>query len=281
VASIEIADEAEGIIRLALAEDLGVEGDVTTTALLEPETTGSALIIARTVCVISGQPVAARVFERVEPSVTYRADVPDGGKATPGQTISTVQGPTAGILTGERTALNFLCHMSGISTVTSRMVDIAAPHGVRVMDTRKTSPGLRVLEKYAVRMGGGANHRGGLFDGVLIKDNHIAGAGGIEVAVRKVRNSLGDRFPVEVEAADLAQVREALSASADIIMLDNMSPDKIRDAVAMIDGRATVEISGGVNPDNFASLVKLGADRISLGFITHSAPSADLSLELE
>lgn len=281
VVAVGIADEAEGIIRMALAEDLGVDGDVTTTALVDPAKTGIGRVVSRSGCVVSGQPVAAKVFGMLEPRVSYRAVVPDGERAAPGQAVSSVEGPLSAILTGERTALNFLCHLSGISTTTSKLVDVAEPHGVTVMDTRKTSPGLRVLEKYAVRMGGGANHRVGLFDGVIIKDNHIAAAGGLENAVRKLKGSLGDAYPVEVEASNLDEVREAIEASVDMVMLDNMSPAEIRNAVELIGGRSLIEISGGVNPENFESFVELGADRISVGFITHSAPAADISLDLE
>ena len=277
---MDIGEQAEGIVRLALAEDLGVEGDVTTRACCPPGATGTAVITAKEPCRLAGQPVAARVFELAGRGAEYKAIVGDGADAAPGQDIGRVSGPLEAILSGERTALNFLCHLSGIANLTYRLVAIASPRGVRIMDTRKTAPGLRVLEKYAVAMGGGTNHRQGLFDGIIIKDNHIAAAGGLEIAVRRVRNALGERFPVEVEAADLAQVREALDTGADIIMLDNMSPEKVKEAVALIGGRAGVEVSGGVNPDNLSAYVELGVDMISLGFITHSAPATDLSLNL-
>ena len=277
---MDTGEQAEGIIRMALAEDLGVEGDITTRAACPPEATGKAAISAKEPCRVAGQPVAAKVFELSGAGVTYEVLVEDGADAAPGQKISVVRGPLAAILSGERTALNFLSHMSGIATLTSRLVALAAPSGVQIMDTRKTTPGLMVLEKYAVAMGGGTNNRQGLFDGIIIKDNHIAAAGGLEIAVRRVRNALGDRFPIEVEAADLAQVREALDSVADIIMLDNMSPGKVSDAIGLVGGRARLEVSGGVNPDNIGAYVKLGVDMISLGFITHSAPAADLSLNL-
>lgn len=277
---MDIAREAEGIIRLALAEDLGVDGDVTTAAACSPGAVGRATVISRQPCRVAGQPVAAKVFSMAAPGAGYVALVEDGADAAPGQEIAKVEGPLAAILAGERTALNFLCHLSGIATLTSRLVAIAAPHGVAIMDTRKTTPGLRVLEKYAVRMGGGTNHRQGLFDGVIIKDNHIAAAGGVEIAVRRVRNALGDRYPIEVEAADLAEVREALDSGAEMIMLDNMPPSMVAEAVGLIGGRARVEVSGGVGPDSISTYVKLGADMISMGFITHSAPAADLSLEI-
>ena len=177
--------------------------------------------------------------------------------------------------------MNFLCHMTGIATLTARLVELASPYGVKILDTRKTNPGMRPLEKYAVSMGGGTNHRQGLYDGVLIKDNHIAAAGGLEIAVRRARNAYGERYPIEVEADSLAQVRQAVEAGADIIMLDNMQPAAVTDALAIIAGRAVSEVSGGITPENLPGYVKLGMDTISLGFITHSAPAADLSLELD
>lgn len=277
---MDIADEAEGLVRLALAEDLGVDGDITTGAVCRPGEEGRAAVLSGEPCRLAGQPVAARVFELAGPGASYEALVPDGSDAAPGQEVARVTGDLATILAGERTALNFLCHLSGIATLTSRLTAFTEPAGVTLLDTRKTTPGMRALEKYAVRMGGGTNHRMGLFDGVLIKDNHIAAAGGLETAVRRARNAVGHRFPIEVEAAGLGQVREALDAGADIIMLDNMSPEAVREAVGLIGGRARVEVSGGIGPDNLREYAGLGADTISLGFITHSAPAADLSMEI-
>ncbi|MHB8894203.1 MAG: carboxylating nicotinate-nucleotide diphosphorylase [Candidatus Geothermincolia bacterium] len=278
---MDIGEKALGIIRLALAEDLGVEGDITTAAACPPDASGKAIIISRGPCRIAGGPIAQRVFSLAADGAAYTALVGDGENAAPGQNIARIEGSLRAILAGERTALNFLGHLCGIATLTSRLVEIAEPYGVKIMDTRKTSPGMRPLEKYAVAMGGGTNHREGLFDGIIIKDNHIAAAGGLEIAVRRVRNSYGDRFPIEVEAATLAEVREAVDSGADIIMLDNMDPETAKSAVAIIGGRARTEVSGGVTPENLVTYVALGADAISLGFITHSAPSADLSLELD
>lgn len=278
---MEIARKAEGIIRLALAEDLGVDGDVTTTAVCPPGARARAVIVSREPCVVAGQSVAAKVFALVAPEVSYDTVVGDGEKASGGDMIARLEGALAGILAGERTALNFLCHLSGIATLTRRLVDVAGSSGATVMDTRKTTPGLRALEKYAVHMGGGTNHRQGLFDGVIIKDNHIAAVGGLEIAVRRARNSLAGRFLIEVEAATVAQVLEAVDSGADIIMLDNMDPPAVREAVEIIAGRAKVEVSGGVGPDNLLSYARLGADAISMGFLTHSAPAIDLSLELD
>ncbi len=278
---MEIARKAEGIIRLALAEDLGVDGDVTTTAVCPPGARARAVIVSREPCVVAGQPVAAKVFALVAPEVSYDTVVGDGEKASGGDTIARLEGTLAGILAGERTALNFLCHLSGIATLTRRLVDVAVSGPVTVMDTRKTTPGLRALEKYAVHMGGGTNHRQGLFDGVIIKDNHIAAVGGLQIAVRRARNSLAGRFLIEVEASTVAQVREAVDSGADIILLDNMDPPAVREAVEIIAGRAKVEVSGGIGPDNLLSYARLGVDAISMGFITHSAPATDLSLELD
>jgi len=278
---MDIAEKALGIIRLALAEDLGVEGDVTTRAVCGDGATGVASLVSRGACTVAGGPVAAKVFELAGEGADYQALVADGMSAAPGQSIARLEGPLSAILAGERTALNFLCHLTGIATLTARLVAIADPYGVKILDTRKTTPGLRPLEKYAVAMGGGTNHRQGLYDGVLIKDNHIATAGGLQIAVRRARNAYGDSFPIEVEADSLALVREALDAGADIIMLDNMAPETVTDALALMGGRAASEVSGGITPDSLAGYVTLGMDAISLGFITHSAPAADLSLELE
>jgi nicotinate-nucleotide pyrophosphorylase (carboxylating) len=277
---LDIADRAEGIIRIALAEDLGSEGDITTSAACRPDDVGKGQLVCGEPCTVAGQTVVARVFALAGPGASYRQLVKDGDSAAAGQALGEVEGPLPAVLSGERTALNFLCHMSGIATLTARLVAMAAPRGVRIMDTRKTTPGLRVLEKYAVSMGGGTNHRVGLYDGVIIKDNHIAAAGGIPVAVRRVRNSLADRFPLEVEASTLVEVRQAIDCGADIIMLDNMEPGQVEQAVAIIGGRAKVEVSGGVNPDNIGSYLRLGIDSVSLGFITHSAPPVDISLRL-
>lgn len=278
---MDVVQRAEGVIRLALSEDLGVEGDITTNAVCPVGGEGRGVIVCREPCRVAGQPIAARVFELVGPGADYTPLARDGEAVKRGQEIGRVEGPLSAILAGERTALNFLCHLGGIATLTARLVAMAEPYGVKVMDTRKTTPGLRALEKYAVKVGGGVNHREGLFDGILIKDNHIASSGGIEIAVRRVRNLLGYKYPVEVEAADLAEVRDALDAGADVIMLDNMDTPAVEKAVALIAGQAKVEVSGGVNPENLQSFARLGVDQISMGFLTHSAPSVDISLELE
>lgn len=277
---MDMVEKAEGIIRLALAEDLGVDGDVTTRATFSPDTKGTALVICSEPCTVAGQTVAEKVFALAGPGASYSIGIKDGEQVPAGETVGSVEGNLGTILAGERTALNFLCRMSGIATLTARLVAMAAPYGVKIMDTRKTTPGLRVLEKYSVAVGGGTNHRQGLFDGVIIKDNHIAAAGGLDIAVRRARNALGEGFSVEVEAATLADVLEAVDSGADVIMLDNMEPARVEEAVAIIGGRAEVEVSGGVTPGNIATYLPLGIDAISLGFITHSAPAVDMSLEV-
>lgn len=277
---MDIADKAEGIIRIALAEDLGPEGDITTSAVCRPGDVGKGQLVCGEPCTVAGQPVVARVFALAGPGASYRQLVKDGDSAGAGQALGEVEGPLPAVLSGERTALNFLCHLSGIATLTARLVAMAAPHGVKIMDTRKTTPGLRILEKYAVSAGGGTNHRVGLYDGVIIKDNHIAATGDLSVAVRRARNALGDRFPLEVEASKLVEVRQAIDSGADIIMLDNMEPGQVEEAVAIVGGRAKVEVSGGINPENIGSYLRLGIGSISLGFITHSAPPVDISLRL-
>jgi len=278
---MEIEAEAEGIIRLALAEDLGTGGDITTRSVCPEPGEGRASVVCRGPCTVAGQPVARRVFELAGPGASYTVLVEDGGRADGGGEIARVEGPLDTLLAGERTALNFLCRLSGIATLTAGLVALAAPYGVKVMDTRKTTPGLRALEKYAVRMGGGTNHRFGLYDAVLIKDNHIAAAGGVGVAVRRARDELGGGYRLEVEASTMEEVREALDAGADVIMLDNMDVPTVREAVALVSGRAALEVSGGVTPGTLAEYAAEGVDMVSLGFLTHSAPAADIALELE
>ncbi len=278
---MDIEKKAEGIIRLALSEDLGAEGDITTKVVVDEHATGSARLIAKSPMVVCGQRVAARVFELAQPGSQYSAVIEDGGEVSIGEEIGRVTGFIRSILAGERTALNFLCHMSGIATLTRELVKKVSAAGIQIMDTRKTHPGMRDLEKYAVMIGGGQNHRRGLYDGVIIKDNHILAAGGIKRAVRLARNALGGQFPIEVEAGTLDDVWDALDSGASIIMLDNMDPITIKQAVEIIGGRAKVEVSGGVRPDNLQEFLIPGVDAISMGFITMSASAADISLELD
>jgi nicotinate-nucleotide pyrophosphorylase (carboxylating) len=262
----------------ALAEDLG-PGDVTTRAVVPASAIASGVMLAKRACVICGVDVAREVFAQVDPRVSFSSRKRDGDLCQAGDTVATVTGPAGALLSGERTALNFMQHLSGISTLTRRFVEAAAGR-ITILDTRKTVPTLRPLVKYAVRCGGGTNHRVGLFDGVLIKDNHIRLAGSVEEAVRRVR-AAGVRLPIEVEAQSLEDVNRALFAGADTIMLDNMDTDMMRKAIKLVAKRARIEISGGVTLETIPSIAALGADFVSIGALTHSAPAVDISLEIE
>jgi len=266
------------LVRHALAEDVGA-GDVTTRAIVPAGETATGEFLAKSSCVVAGLEVAREVFRQIDPATVFVDVVHDGDRCAYGDLIARVTGPAAALLGGERTALNFLQWLSGIATETRRYVE-AAGGRVRVIDTRKTIPTMRALVKYAVRCGGGINHRMGLFDGVLIKDNHIQIAGGIEEAVRRVR-ATGSRLPIEVEAQSLEDVDAALRAKVDVIMLDNLDDDELSLAIHQIARGARVEISGGVTLDRLHALADLGADDISVGAITHSAPASDISLEIE
>lgn len=266
------------IVRRALAEDLGDAGDITTDALVPADAHARGVLVAREDCVVAGLPVFAAVFAALDPGVKVSSVVDDGGGVRAGDVVSEVDGPARAILAGERTALNFLQRLSGIATLTRRFVDRAP--GVELRDTRKTTPGLRALEKYAVRVGGGTNHRMGLYDRVLIKDNHVAAAGGVRAAIERVRASRPS-LPVEVECETLPQVHEAVEAGADEILLDNMEPETLREAVRIAAGRARTEASGGVTLDTASAIAATGVDAISAGALTHSAPAIDFSLELE
>jgi nicotinate-nucleotide pyrophosphorylase (carboxylating) len=273
---MHIADE---LIDLALKEDIGL-GDITTENLIPPDSKGSAVIVAKEDLTICGFDVAKRVFQRLDPCIKYTPHFTDGANITSGQTVLAIEGNLTALLSGERTALNFLQRLSGIATLTRSYLKFTQNTKVKLVDTRKTTPGLRALEKYAVRMGGGSNHRTGLYDGVLIKDNHIAACGGIREAVTLIRSKISHLIKVEVETASLAQVKEALVAGADVIMLDNMDSDQIRKAVAVINAQALVEVSGGVTTNNLAQLVETGVDLISIGALTHSARAVDLSMRI-
>lgn len=266
------------IVRRALAEDLGDAGDITTDALVPAGAHARGALVAREDCVVAGLPVLAAVFAALDPGVKVASVVDEGGGARAGDVVAEVEGPTRAILAGERTALNFLQRLSGIATLTRRFVDRAP--GAELRDTRKTTPGLRDLEKYAVRIGGGTNHRMGLYDRVLIKDNHVAAAGGVRAAVERIRASRPS-LPVEVECETLEQVREAVEAGADEILLDNMDPRTLREAVRIAAGRARTEASGGVTLETVSEIAASGVDAISAGALTHSAPAIDFSLELE
>lgn len=266
------------LVRRALAEDLGT-GDVTTSATVPASAVGRGILLAKSACVVAGLDVFREVFAQVAPSVVVDATATDGDHVEPGDVMARLRGPAAALLTGERTALNFLQYLSGIATLTRTFVDAAGEH-LGVLDTRKTTPTFRLLAKYAVRCGGGINYRIGLYDGILIKDNHIRLAGGVVEAVRRAR-AAGPALPVEVETQSLAEVDAALDAGADIIMLDNLDDGTTRRAIARIAGRARVELSGGMTVARVRTLADCGADWVSVGAITHSAPAADISLEIE
>lgn len=274
--SASVLDE---IVRRALAEDIGT-GDVTTEAVVPAE----AYAVARAVCksngILAGIPVAEAVFRTVDPEVLFQSFAKDGEWGTVGFTIFEVRGAARSLLIAERTALNFLQHLSGIATRTARCVGLVHGTKARIVDTRKTTPGLRVLEKYAVRVGGGCNHRFNLSDGILIKDNHIAAAGGIAEAVRRARKNAPHLLKIEVEATTLEQVQEALDAGADAILLDNMPPELLRQAVQLVAGRAVTEASGGITEENLREIAETGVDIISLGALTHSVEAMDISMSL-
>ena len=270
----------EDLIQLALKEDIG-PGDITTDNLVAPGTRGRATIIAKQDLVIAGLQVAEKVFNTLEPKIGFEPLYTDGDRVPDGGTVVRIDGPLGALLRGERTALNFLQRLSGIATQAHAFVGEVAGTSVKLVDTRKTTPGWRVLEKYAVRMGGAHNHRMGLYDGVLIKDNHIAVSGGIANAVKKVRQQISHLVKVEVEAATFEEVKEALDTGADVIMLDNMDLNQIRKAVRMIDKKALVEVSGNVTRERLKELAQTGVDLISIGALTHSAVAVDLSMKIE
>ncbi|BAF58408.1 nicotinate-nucleotide pyrophosphorylase [Pelotomaculum thermopropionicum SI] len=271
--------ELNRLIERCLREDIGT-GDLTTNSIVPPDAVSGGYILAKEDGVVAGLPVAEGVFLRLDPFVEFRALVRDGERIKSGQVLAELTGRARAILTGERLALNFLQRLSGIATRTARLVELIAGEKARLVDTRKTTPGLRMLEKYAVRVGGGYNHRFGLYDAVLIKDNHIKAAGGIRAAVEAARRGAPHTARIEVEVEDLAGVEEALQAGADIIMLDNMDPAAMKEAVALINGRALVEASGRISEENIRAVAAAGVDLISAGALTHSVKSLDISLEL-
>ena len=266
------------IVRRALEEDVR-DGDITTDATVTPAQMARGVLLMKEDCVLAGLDVALEAFRQIEPGVGVTGCKRDGAVCKAGEAIAEVAGSARALLVGERTALNFLQRLSGIATRARRFVD-AAGGRITVLDTRKTTPTLRVLEKYAVRAGGATNHRVGLFDAILIKDNHIRLAGGVKSAVERAR-AYRPGLPVEIEAETLAQVDEALAAGAETILVDNMTTDRIRDAVARARGRARIEISGGVTLERIPELAATGADFVSVGALTHSAPAIDISFEIE
>ena len=266
------------LVRRALAEDFGW-GDITTEGVIDANQKAKAIILAKTRCVLAGLDIAAEAFRQLDPGVVITAHRRDSDLVEPGTVVAELHGAAAALLTAERTALNFMQRLSGIATLTRQFVDAAAGRIV-ILDTRKTTPLLRAVEKYAVRAGGGVNHRGGLDDGILIKDNHIRLAGGVIPAVTRMRKKTRE-MPTEVEAQSLQQVDDALAGGADIILLDNLSTEDIIAAVQKCRGRAKTEISGGVTLQRLPELAATGADYVSIGALTHSAPAADLSFEIE
>lgn len=270
----------EPIVRSALLEDIGF-GDITTQSVVAEDQLGKAHIVAKEPGVIAGLEVAETAFRLVDSTLTIAKLAKDGDAVAKGQSLMEINGSARSILMAERVALNFLQRLSGIATRTARIVELVRYYNAKISDTRKTTPGLRILEKYAVRVGGGRNHRFGLFDAVLIKDNHIAMAGGVKEAIMAARHQIPHTAKVEIEVETLEQIEEALEVKADIIMLDNMSCEMMREAVEMIAGRAIVEASGGVTEENIVDIAKTGVDYISVGALTHSVKALDISLDLE
>jgi nicotinate-nucleotide pyrophosphorylase (carboxylating) len=269
---------AEGLVALALAEDLGERGDITSALLVPGDARATARVVARRHGVLAGRAAGEEVLRQTGVEGDWRAG--DGARLAPGDVVADVSGPARAVLTAERTLLNLLCHLSGVATLTAAYVEACGP-GVAVLDTRKTTPGLRALEKAAVVAGGGVNHRMGLYDRVLVKDNHLALAGaGLAEAVARARRELPGVL-VEVEADDLAGVRRALEAGADWILLDNMSPGQMRDAVAVTAGRARLEASGGMTLEGARAAAACGVDAVSVGALTHYAPALDLGLDID
>ena len=272
----------ESAVRQALEEDLGRAGDITTAATIPAGAKARARLVARRPGTIAGMPCAFRTFALLDEGVSFRAHKRDGDRVEAGTVLAEVDGPAAPILTGERVALNFLGHLSGIATLTAAYVAKVGNAKARISCTRKTTPGLRALEKYAVRCGGGVNHRFGLDDAVLIKDNHIAIAGGVRPALEKVRNSVGQLAKVEIEVDSIAQLKEVIaSGKADVVLLDNMDTKTLAEAVKLVNGKLRTEASGGVMLDTVAAIAATGVDIISSGALTHSAPSLDVALDIE
>ncbi len=270
--------EFDAIIDAALREDMP-EGDITSESVIPAGALSEAVFLAKEDGVLAGLPVVRRVFEKIDPSVEFVERIKDGAAFKKTDILARLKGPTVALLKGERTALNFLQQLSGIATVTRRFVDAVQGTKVKILDTRKTTPGLRLLEKYAVKMGGGTNHRLSLSDMVLIKDNHLRHVGSVAEAVRRARAAAKPGIRIEVEAAELAQVRDALAAGADMIMLDNMLIETMREAVTIAAGRVPLEASGTVSLERVRAVAETGVDFISVGALTHSARAVDISME--
>jgi len=268
-------------VSAALEEDLGITGDVTTNATIPLGARSSAVLVARKPGVIAGLAVAEQAFKVLDPDIQFTALVADGDEVGSGTVVARISGPSRSILSGERVALNFMGRMSGIATLTRRYVDAVEGTSAKIVDTRKTTPGLRAFEKYAVRCGGGHNHRIGLYDAVLIKDNHIVAAGGIGPAIAAAHLNAGHMVKIEVEVDTLEQLRAALDHPIDAVLLDNMSPGELRKAVSLAGGRVVTEASGGVNLETVRQIAEAGVDLISVGALTHSAPVLDLGLDFD
>lgn len=269
----------DAAVTAAFAEDLGLAGDLTTNAILGATWTATGVIAAREAGTVAGLPVAAAAFHHLDPAMTVKTKIADGARVEPGTVVAELSGNARAMLSAERIALNFLGRMSGIATLTRTFVDAVAGTRAQIVDTRKTTPGLRAFEKYAVRAGGGMNHRVGLFDAVLIKDNHVALAGGIGPAVLAARQRVGHMVKIEVEVDTLDQLDELLEHGADAVLLDNMSPETMAEAVRRIDGRMISEASGGVRLDTVRAIAESGVDLISIGALTHSVQVLDLGLD--
>lgn len=267
------------LVQATLAEDLGRAGDITSDAIIPADLSSELYIVAREAGVLAGLDLAQLAFQLIDKDLIFEVLLADGTRLEKGSRVARISGSARAILSAERTALNFLCHLSGVATITAKIADSIAQYDCHVTCTRKTTPMLRAVEKYAVRVGGGRNHRFGLDDAILIKDNHIAVAGSLTTAVERARASIGHLVKIEVEVDTLAQLDEALAIGTDVILLDNMSLEDLAEAVRRIDGRAISEASGGVTPETAVEIAKQGVDQIAIGWITHSAPILDLGLD--
>ncbi|MGC5629218.1 carboxylating nicotinate-nucleotide diphosphorylase [Georgenia sp. Z1344] len=270
----------EPLVRDALREDLGRAGDVTTDWVVPADREATAELVARDPGVVAGTDLVVLAFSLLDPRVTVDVERPDGTAVAPGDRVATVSGPARALLTAERVALNFLGHLSGVATATAQIAGAISGTGTRVCCTRKTTPGLRTVEKHAVVAGGGVNHRFGLDDAVLIKDNHVALAGGVGAAVARVREAAGHLVPIEVEVDTLDQLRELLATPVDAVLLDNMTPDQLAEAVELVDGRMVTEASGRLTAETAPAVAASGVDLVSAGWLTHSAPVLDIGLDL-
>lgn len=269
----------EPLVRQTLLEDLGRTGDLTSNLIVPAQATARLRLVARETGVLAGMDLARIAFRLMDANIDFRSVLRDGARLRPGDVLAEIEGPARAILSAERTALNFLGHLSGVASATTRIADVIRPYGTRVTCTRKTLPGLRMVQKYAVRVGGGSNHRYGLDDAILIKDNHIAVAGGVRAVVERARQAAGHMVAIELEVDTLEQLREGLDAGVDIVLLDNMSPDMLRAAVRLVDGRAVTEASGRVAPETVEAIARTGVNYISVGAITHSVAVLDFGLD--